>query len=362
MRKVHVEYTQKSSVWDSISTCTPRRNRLSETRFLRGEHVEIESMRLDLLKVKSSLRDSIFTQSNAHTSWSCLCFLSWACSVQRISDMKSVFELTSYCIIFGLLRAIKSARQYFWSLACHPMQRISDMKSVFELLCCIIFGLLRAIKSASVLYFWSLACHQFHAENIWHEVCFWTLRWPATVLYFWSLLGVPSSPSSLCFCAKLTSYCVVFLVSFGRAIKSVFLCKADQLLCCIFGLLWACHQVFVFEWVMSFWMCKAYKEKSDQHCFGIGHIRVLFLGDWSVIKNSHTTSHTTLRKYFDCLTQLTPSATSITKPLSTTLTKHHTTLINSHTSAAKHCSSHSHTISAVYLLILMSSKGLLLTI
>ena len=63
MRKFHVEYTRKSSVWDSISACTPRRNRVYETRFLRVLHVKIESMRLGFLKVKPSLRQSIFTLS-----------------------------------------------------------------------------------------------------------------------------------------------------------------------------------------------------------------------------------------------------------------------------------------------------------
>ena len=54
------------------------------------------------------------------------------------------------------------------------------------------------------------------------------------------------------------------------------------------------------------------------------------------------------------------TSTTLTEPLSTTLIERHTTLINSHTySEAKHCSSHSHTISAVHLLILMSGKGLL---
>ena len=37
----------KSSLWDSISTCSPRRNRVSETRFLRGVQVEIEFQTLD---------------------------------------------------------------------------------------------------------------------------------------------------------------------------------------------------------------------------------------------------------------------------------------------------------------------------
>ena len=104
------------------------------------------------------------------------------------------------------------------------------------------------------------------------------------------------------------------------------------------------------------------------------------------IKNS-LTPHTTLRcirEYFDCITHLSHlqqlesqnlnnshtfsnlnhrTSTTLTEPLSTTLTEPHT-LINSHTySAAKHCSSHSpshsHTISAVHLHILMSSNGLL---
>ena len=78
-----------------------------------------------------------------------------------------------------------------------------------------------------------------------------------------------------------------------------------------------------------------------------------------VLENILTTSHNS--HTFSNLNHKT--STTLTEPLSTTLTKPHT-LINSHTySAAKHCSSHSpshsHTISAVHLHILMSSKGLL---
>ena len=72
------------------------------------------------------------------------------------------------------------------------------------------------------------------------------------------------------------------------------------------------------------------------------------------IKNSHTTLR--CREYFDW-TQLSHLQQLQSQNLSQQLSQK---LINSHTYlATKHCSSHSHTISAAHLHIIMSGKGLL---
>ena len=101
MSKVHVECTRKSSVWDSISTCTPRRNWVYETRFLRVLHVEIESMRLGLLKVKPSLRDSIFTHSDpplTHLGHVHVFCLFWACR-EYLTSQYAIMSVFCFWVI-----------------------------------------------------------------------------------------------------------------------------------------------------------------------------------------------------------------------------------------------------------------------
>ena len=163
MPKVHVEYTRKSSVWDSISARTPRRNRVSDTRFLRGVRVEIESQTLDLLKVKSSLWDSIFTHSEPLASWSCPCFLSLLRAENLTMPSCLCFWVADQPVVFcfwSLLGCVVSCQMFilcFW--VAHQAERF------WSLLGCVVIGHVKCL-------FWTCKADQ------------------PTVFCFWSLLGV----------------------------------------------------------------------------------------------------------------------------------------------------------------------------
>ena len=144
MRKFHVEYKRKSSVWDSISACTPHRNRVYETRFRRVLHVKIESLRLGFLKVKPSLRQSIFrlplstrlgfpsspsaeypTEYLTARHWSCLLGAEnisrhWSCLFCFISNVQCLSKREGLwaCRILARHRSCLLGAENIWHWSC----------------------------------------------------------------------------------------------------------------------------------------------------------------------------------------------------------------------------------------------------
>ena len=132
---------------------------------------------------------------------------------------------------------------------------------------------------------------------------------------------------------------------------------------------WSCQMLCLFWDIFREYIRLAQTTKSSLRPFWTSFV---CLGTYSMnirltIKNSHTTLR--CREYFDWtqrshLQQLQSQNLNYSHTFSNF--NHRTSqqlsqkLINSHTYlAAKHCSSHSHTISAVHLHIIMSGKGLL---
>ena len=133
---------------------------------------------------------------------------------------------------------------------------------------------------------------------------------------------------------------------------------------------WSCQMLCLFWDIFREYIRLAQATKTSLRPFWTSFV---CLGTYSmnirltIKKLSH---YSQMQRIFWLNTTLTPSTAWITKPqqlshlqqlqsqnLSQQLSQK---LINSHTYlAAKHCSSHSHTISAVHLHIIMSSKGLL---